>query len=199
VKLYLQAIVTILSLINPVICGAIFEAAEAGRSRPARVKDAGKAALSILAILAVAALFGVRVLDLFGISLDVFSMVGGGVLVWMGFSMMRTATAPKAHSSSLASLVVFAASPGTIAGVIAISVAHAGRAVPVTALVGIVTATLVTWLFLVTLARRTPKAGGQGEGFMHAVLQSFMGLIVMAMGLQIALKGLSTYFNLALN
>ena len=28
-------------------------------------------------------------------------------------------------------------------------------------------------------------------------VQSFMGLIVMAMGMQLALKGLSTYFHLA--
>jgi len=196
-KLYLQAFVTIVSLINPVICGAIFKAAEAGRSRSQRVKDASMAALSILSILAAAALFGVHILDLFGISLDVFSMVGGGVLVWMGFSMIRSATAPKAGSSSLASLVVFAASPGTIAGVIAISVAHTGRALPVTALVGITAATLMTWLVMVLLARTASKT--DGAGFLHAVLQSFMGLIVMAMGLQIALKGLSAYFKLALN
>ena len=196
-KLYLQAIVTILSLINPVICLAIFEAAEAGRTRSQRVKDAGLAALSILAILAAAALFGVRILDVFGISLDVFSMVGGGVLVWMGFSMIRSATAPKAGRSSLASLVVFAASPGTIAGVIAISVTHTGRALPATALVGIIAATVITWLFMVSLAWKSPKA--EEAGFLHAVLQSFMGLIVMAMGLQIALKGLTSYFHLALS
>jgi multiple antibiotic resistance protein len=196
-ELYLQAIVTILSLINPVICGAIFQGAEQGRSTPQRLKDASMAALSILAILVASALFGVRVLDVFGISLDVFSIAGGGILIWMGFSLIRAATSPKAQPSSLASVVVFAASPGTIAGVIAISVAHTGRGLPVTTLVGIVAAALVTWLFMLMLAKKAPKESR--PGLMHTISQSFMGLIVMAMGLQISLKGVGAYFHLAIN
>lgn len=196
-ELYLQAIVTIVSLINPVICGAIFQAAEQGRPAPQRVKDASMVALSILVILVAAALFGVHVLDAFGISLDVFSMVGGGILIWMGFSLMRAATSPQAQQSSLASLVVFAASPGTVAGVIAITVAHTGRGLPISALVGIVAATLVLWILMMVLARQKPKESK--PGFMHAVSQSFMGLIVMALGLQIALKGMDSYFHLAIN
>ena len=127
-KLYLQAFITIIALINPVICGAMFLASEQGRTVPVRLMDASKAAFSILVILVVTALLGIRVLDAFGISLDVFSMAGGGVLVWMGSKMIRAATAPSSQPSSLTSLVVFAASPGTIAGVIAIaqqSLAHA--------------------------------------------------------------------------
>lgn len=196
-KLYLQSIVTILSLINPIICGAIFRAAEQGRSPSERLKDASMASISILLILCAAALFGIHVLDAFGISLDVFSMAGGAVLVWMGFSLLRSATAPKSEQSSLAKLVVFAASPGTIAGVIAIAVAHTGRELPVTALVGVLAATLATWVVMLVPAKE--KSGNTNSGFVHATIQSFMGLIVMTLGLQIGLKGMSVYFNLAVN
>lgn len=196
-ELYLQAIVTILSLINPIICGAIFQTAEKGQPTSQRLKDASMASLSILMVLVGAALFGVRILDAFGISLDVFSMVGGVMLIWMGFSLVLAATSPKAQPSSLASVVVFAASPGTIAGVVAITVAHTGRGLPVTALVGIVAAVLLTWVFMMILARKEQTESK--PSLMHTISQSFMGLIVMAMGLQIALKGLDAYFHLALN
>ena len=63
----LQAIVTVLSLVNPMICGAMFARIEAGQARAAQLVDAGKAALAVLVILVVAALVGARVLQVFGV------------------------------------------------------------------------------------------------------------------------------------
>ena len=79
---------TVLSLVNPAICGMLFAQAEVGRSYGNLLLDATKAALSIFVILVAAALAGTRVLDLFGVSLDAFMVAGGGVLAWMGFSML---------------------------------------------------------------------------------------------------------------
>ena len=69
---HLQAIVTVLSLVNPLICGVMFAQAEAGQTRAIRITDATKAALAVLIILLVAALAGARVLQIFGVSLDAF-------------------------------------------------------------------------------------------------------------------------------
>jgi multiple antibiotic resistance protein len=120
-KQQVQAIVTVLSLVNPAICGMLFAQAEVGRSRTSRLADATKAALAILSILVVGALAGTRVLDLFGVSLDAFMVAGGGVLAWVGFSMLSgktsvsgaPATSP-ISTPSLTTLILFAASPGTI-------------------------------------------------------------------------------------
>src|SRR5262245_12448025 len=87
-KEQLQAIVTVLSLVNPVVCGAMFGRIEAGRSATEQRADAMKVALTMLVILVVAALVGVQLLQLFGVSLDAFMVAGGGVLAWMGFSML---------------------------------------------------------------------------------------------------------------
>ena len=119
---HLQAIVTVLSLLNPLICGVMFAQIEAGQTRAIRITDATKAALAVLVILLVAALAGARVLKTFGISLDAFSIAGGGVLTWIGFSMLRgnsaQANAPSKNGAagkrSLTPLILFAASPGTI-------------------------------------------------------------------------------------
>lgn len=194
-KLHLQAFVTVLSLMNPVMCGVIFSGSESNLSTAQRLADATKAAIAILVILELSALFGVRVLNLFGISLDVFSVAGGGVLVWMGFSMLRGVAAESGDNSSLTPLILFAASPGTITGVITLAVAHSGSELPVTALTAVAAATLVTWLVMVLLAKGIGKAGR--GGFVRSTVQSFMGLIVMAMGVQFSLKGLSTFIQAA--
>jgi multiple antibiotic resistance protein len=81
-KEQLQAIVTVLSLVNPVLCGAMFARIEAQRSAAERRSDAMKVALVIVAILAVAALIGTQLLRLFGVSLDAFMVAGGAVLVF---------------------------------------------------------------------------------------------------------------------
>ena len=138
----LQAIATILSLVNPLICGAMFARIEAGQDRTARLADATKAALAVLVILVTAALAGANVLKIFGVSLDAFAVAGGGVLAWIGLTMMGAKSTPDSNSAkedterkrSITPIILFAASPGTITGVITLAVAHAGLLLPVTAL-----------------------------------------------------------------
>ena len=193
---HLQAIITVLSLVNPFMCAAIFVQIEAGKSPGAQLGSATKVALAVFVILTVAALVGVKVLHLFGVSLDAFMVAGGGVLAWLGFAMLRglppgppAAATPDANPS-LTPLILFAASPGTITGVITLSVAHAKSGIPVTALVAVAVATTVMWLLIVLVAR----LGGSGSGgFVHDTVTRFMGLIVIAMGVQFALSGMRSF------
>ena len=67
---HLQAIVTVLSLVNPLICGVMFAQIETDQTRAVRIADATKAALAVLVILLVAALAGSIVLQIFGVSLE---------------------------------------------------------------------------------------------------------------------------------
>jgi multiple antibiotic resistance protein len=187
--LHLQAFFTILSLINPIVCGMLFDNIESDRSRSERLRDAAKAAAAIFVILELAALCGVRILKLFGISLDVFSIAGGGVLVWMGFSMLRGSNAGATGGSSLTPLILFAASPGTITGVITLAVSHSRDAFPVTALIAVAAATVVTGIVMAAVALGSIGTGR--PGFVRAIGQSLMGLIVMAMGTQFATEGLT--------
>jgi len=194
---YVQGILMILSLVNPVVCGAMFAEATAGRPASEKIADATRVTLIVLAILCFAAVGGMRLLKAFGISLDVFQAAGGIVLVWMGFLMLRGTSSPTAASKkkddepSLTPLILFAASPGTITGVITLSVSHSRIGLPLTALVGIAFALAVTWLVMVIVAR---SAGKSREGLMHDVVSRFMGLIVLAMGLQFTLTGLKAFF-----
>jgi multiple antibiotic resistance protein len=193
---HLQAIITVLSLVNPFMCAAIFAQIEAGKSQGTQLGSATKVALTVFVILAVAALVGVKVLHLFGVSLDAFMVAGGGVLAWLGFVMLcglppvTPAAARPDANPSLTPLILFAASPGTITGVITLSVTHAKSGIPVTALVAVAVATTVMWLVIVLLAR----LGGSGRGgFVRETATRFMGLIVIAMGVQFALTGVRSF------
>ena len=199
-KQHLQAIVTVLSLVNPLICGAMFAQIEAGQTRATQLTDATKAALAVLVILIVAALAGARVLQVFGVSLEAFSIAGGGVLTWIGFSMLR-GNSPQAQDPSkddtaerrsFTPLILFAASPGTITGVITLAVAHAKLALPVTALVAVVVGAVVMWIVMVLMAHGGSRAKG---GLLHDTATRFMGLIVLAMGVQFALTGFHDFFT----
>jgi multiple antibiotic resistance protein len=158
--------------------------------------SATKVALAVFVILTVAALLGVKVLRLFGVSLDAFMVAGGGVLAWLGFSMLcglppgPSAAATSGSTPSLTPLILFAASPGTITGVITLSVAHGKSGIPLSALVAVAVATTVMWLSIVLVAR----LGGRGSGgFVHDTVTRFMGLIVIAMGVQFALSGVRSF------
>jgi len=199
IQQHLQAIVTVLSLVNPLMCGVLFAQIEGGQSQKTQLADAAKAVLAVLVILVLAALFGTKVLHLFGVSLDAFSVAGGGVLSWIGFSMLSgnpTIDKPSSNNGtkdkrSLTPLILFAASPGTMTGVITLAVAHGPLGFPVTALVAIVVAVLVMGIVLLLVARGgSPSNGG---GFVRDTVTRFMGLIVIAMGIQFALSGLRAF------
>jgi multiple antibiotic resistance protein len=66
-KEQIQAIVTVLSLVNPAICGAMFAQIEVNRSRGQQVVDATTAVLATMVILAVSVQFALNGLHKFWI------------------------------------------------------------------------------------------------------------------------------------
>lgn len=89
-------------------------------------------------------------------------------------------------------LILFAASPGTITGVITLSVAHSRLDIPVTALVAIAVALVLASLILILFARR---AGDKAPGALYEFATRFVGLIVLAMGVQFILTGTKASFR----
>src|SRR5215831_4452681 len=141
-----QAIETVLAVINPVVCGSIFLTLTPELAPAQKRAAAVKVALSILIILVASALIGLRVLSIFGISLDVFGIVGGMIVAYMGFDMLRghqtvgqaSPTDDGAPATSLAPLIMFAAGPGTITAVVTLAAVHTPDGLPLTAVVAAV-------------------------------------------------------------
>jgi multiple antibiotic resistance protein len=191
---HLQAIITVLSLVNPFMCAAIFVQIEAGKSPRSQLGSATKVALAVLVILTVAAAGGgERASSLWRVA----GCVHGGRRWGAGLAGILHAPRPPATGKpdanpSLTPLILFAASPGTITGVITLSVAHAKSGIPVTALVAVAVATTVMWLSILIVSR----LGGRGSGgFVHDAVTRFMGLIVIAMGIQFALTGMRSFMR----
>jgi multiple antibiotic resistance protein len=195
-----QAIVTVLAVINPVVCGSLFLTLTPDLSPTERRRAAGKAALAILVILVGAALIGLNILAIFGISLDVFRIVGGLIVAYMGFDMLRgqqkVAQAPPtdddaAAAVSLGPLVMFAAGPGTITAVVTLAAVHTPHGVPVTAIAAAATGAGVTLAILLLSVRLGAHLGRGTQG----IVTRFMGLIVASMGMQFVLTGLKAFLG----
>jgi multiple antibiotic resistance protein len=196
----LQAIVTVLAIINPVVCGSIFLTLTPKVASAQRRWASVKVAFSILVILVTSALIGLKVLSIFSISLDVFRIVGGMIIAYMGFDMLRGSNSvgqtPPGNDGvsmqkSLAPLIMFAAGPGTITAVVTLAAVHTPDGFPVTAIVAAVIGTAVTFAALL-LAIQVGSRLGRGT---QAIVTRFMGLIVASMGMQFVLAGMKAFFQ----
>ena len=134
--------------------------------------------------------------------MDAFSVAGGGVLTFIGFSMLQGQGAPSTGSAAvpdtrdspnLGPLILFAASPGTITGVITVSAVHTPEAFPVTAILAIAIVVVVTWLVLLGVSLKTGT--GKSSGIARDMTSRYMGLIVIAMGLQFVLTGYKAFMG----
>src|SRR5499427_8373083 len=148
-----QAIVTVLAVINPVVCGAIFLTLTPKLAPAQRRLAAVRVALSILIILVASALIGLKILSVFGISLDVFRIVGGIIIAYMGFDMLRgrqtvgqasPTSDDHAAPNSFTPLIMFAAGPGTITTVVTMAAVHTPDDLPITAIVAAIVGARVT-------------------------------------------------------
>jgi small neutral amino acid transporter SnatA (MarC family) len=92
-----QAIVTVLAVIDPVVCGSIFDNDTAAFAETT-TEAAVRVTLSILVIL--------KILSVFNISLDVFKIVGGMIIAYMGFDMLGGGDPERTCLRQIPSMVV---------------------------------------------------------------------------------------------
>jgi putative Mn2+ efflux pump MntP len=136
----------------------------------------------------------------FNISLDVFRIVGGMIIAYMGFDMLSgrhtVGQAPPPDDdveaqSSLAPLIMFAAGPGTITAVVTLAAVHTPDSFPVTAIAAAVIGAGVTFIALLLAIQLGSDLGRSTQ----AMVTRFMGLIVASMGMQFVLAGLQAFLR----
>jgi multiple antibiotic resistance protein len=193
-----QAIVTVLAVINPVVCGSILLTLTSELQPAQRRQAAAKVAVVVLIVLVGSALIGLKVLAIFGISLDVFRIVGGLIITYMGGDMLRgrqtvgqASPDDPAASASLAPLIMFAAGPGTITAVVTIAAVHTPDGLPVTAVVAAVVGAGVTLVVMLLAV----AAGSHVRRGTQAIITRFMGLIVASMGMQFIFTGVKAFLG----
>ncbi len=197
---FTQAIITMLAVINPAISGMIHVELTKGESTKKKIKEATRSSLQILLILIVVAFMGKRILNTFGISVESFRIVGGIVIAYIGFTMLTgkmSAETKKKKSKTKdgkidnSPLVMFSASPGTIATLVTLSIGNGQGHIPFIALVAVGASMAITWITLALMSILPRK-----ESTRHVFTSQFMGLILIAMGMQFALEGFKTFMSL---
>ncbi|MEQ8769662.1 MAG: MarC family protein [Phycisphaerales bacterium] len=193
-----QAIVTLVAIMNPVGTAPIFQnmvsPLPTHRQRVAGVW----ACVFIFGILAGAAFVGQHVLNVFGISIDAFRAAGGIVLGLMGLNMLqgrkseeheRLADEKEIRENLLVPFAMpLVAGPGSITAVIVLAAPpDQSSLIPWAALAAVAAGTLATGLclFLMLTFGRFISQDAQ------RIFTRFMGLILVAMGMQFLLAGSS--------
>lgn len=190
-------VITLLALINPVICAVMLRQGTEGSSRQERLRGVASVVLRTGLILLLSAALAPRLLHTLGISLDVFRIVGGLVIALIGFGMFQSPQAQPQQASSAASplepIVLFAASPGTVATVVTLSVMRGAEEGPWLAALAVAIALAITAAAMAVMVLRPERRGGGGS----SLVTRYLGLILIAMGLQFVLTNLKDFFRLS--
>jgi multiple antibiotic resistance protein len=173
------------------------------RTGIARLRGALTVAVVVLIILAGAALIGRQVLELLGIDLNAFSVVGGLVIASMGAEMLAGGKASRAQGEaereqepdSDDGLIVplsipLIAGPGAIVTAITItSVDESGYGI-VAAVAGAAVVAVLTFASMQWLGGAISKLSERAT----ALLLRFGGLLLTTIGVQMLLGGLKNFF-----
>lgn len=202
---YLQAVIAVIIIVNPVdpVKIMIFNSVITRRGLDRR-KAAAQVAVVALAILGVSALVGKELLQVIGINLGAFGVIGGLVVAGMGFEMLYGGTSSRVQGSGEArdepteadGLIMplttpLMAGPGAIATVITVA-SYRGSWTSLTAAVVAVAFTsalvYVGFAYLgAAFEKLTPAAA--------AILARVGGLLLATIGAQLVLGGLRTFYG----
>ncbi|WP_420633033.1 MarC family protein [Candidatus Palauibacter sp.] len=198
----LYGCIALIALTNPLAELPFFFAATDGFSRAELRRAAVKVAFGVLIVLSVSAVAGARILGLFDVSFAAFRAAGGLVIILAALEMLRGAgfgitgvrRAPGETEDHLWVPLVMPliAGPAAITAVITLALEEPGVliVVPVATLIAVfvaavgVLAVLLAASFLSNaLSRRAVR-----------IFERFSGLILLAIGCQMALGGIQEFF-----
>ena len=183
------------AVINPMVAGMMLLQMEEGKTAKEKLTFTTRATILSTIVLLVSAILGQYILKFFGISIEVFSIVGGVIIAYIGFRMLSgqmLRTSVNETSSTINDLVIFMASPGSIATAITLSAVHTPDRFPITSVIAIVFAMLFTFVEIVVMIKLAKKIDVSRQ----RLGTQFMGIIVIAMGLQFALEGYKAFMAL---
>ena len=123
--------------------------------------------------------------------MDAFKIVGGIIISFIGFQMLSGPKSDKhATANGINEIIMFAASPGTIAMIMTLAVVHNKEDLPVIAISGATIAVAITLAIMILMQLLLANKKPRGQ----AMFSQFMGLIIVAMGLQFMLDGIKHFF-----
>jgi multiple antibiotic resistance protein len=199
---YLRFVVTLTAVLDPFLAVPIFVSVTAGHSVRERVRVARVVTITVLAVLAGAAIFGERLLRLLGTSLPAFQVGGGLVLLLMALAMLNAqvgeirqtrAEARELKSREYSGVVPLAvpllAGPGAI-GTTIIAAQQGGVAHGAMLIACILLVCAFLWLMLSLAQVVSRRMGTTGLN----IATRLLGLLLAAIAIQTMADGLRILF-----
>jgi len=202
---FTKLIITILAVSNPLGNLAIFSGMTS-KSKPDQIESCVRTmSIAVLVIFLVSAYLGHIVLSLFGITLSSLQCAGGLLLLKIGLSMIsgetdsshqHTEETDRTKNKLIDKAVVplalpLIAGPGTISTIIMYAHAGSNSIISLLALLGsLLATTLVIYLIFSYGIRFKALKDPQ----ISNIITKVMGLIIMAMAMDMILSGVKTYF-----
>jgi len=199
---FLHATVALVAMVNPLEAAQFFPTFTQGATAAQSRQAALKATFYAFTILTVSALAGRYILMAFGISTSAFQAAGGLVIMTVGFRMLwgeaQTAKEPSAANvnpaESVGLLVPFVmpivTGPGAITTAITLTTRDEGWMNLLLVLGAILLNAVILWFSL--------RASVVMEKWLSVraqkLISRFMGLILLAIGAQMAMSGVRTFF-----
>lgn len=204
VEFMVQAIISMVVITLPMDPVKILFFNEAIESPPRnRTWAAGRVALYVALILGGTALAGRQLLDLLGVNLDAFSVVGGLIIALMGFEMLyggggsktqgedKRQAGPEEGDALLIPLTLpLVAGPGAMATTITLAASRDGEGLTA-ALIGAGVVTVIAFLSYALLSGLFTKV----RPATMAVISRIGGLLLATIGVQMLLGGLAKFFG----
>ena len=208
VEIVVQATIGVFIIVNPIdpVKIVIFnEVVE--RDGLDRKKAALKIAALVFAILGVVAVAGRELLQLFGINLGAFGVVGGIVVAMMGFEMLyggassRTQgsvearkaeeTDPEQNGLVMPLAIPLMAGPGAITTVITMSATTDDGVALVATFVGVAVVSVLVWVGFAILGSWFSRL----KPTVTTMLARIGGLLLATIGTQLVLGGIRTFYS----
>ena len=199
---YLRFVVTLTAVLDPFLAIPVFLAVTSRSEPAARPRLAWVVTLTVLLVLAGAAVFGEGLLRLIGASVPAFRVGGGLVLLLMALAMLNAqagamrqtrAEAEELESREVAGVVPLAvpllAGPGAIStSIIAAQSGGAAHVALVVACIALVS--FILWIMLRVAPAVAPRMGTTGLN----VATRLLGLLLAAIAIQTMAEGLRDLF-----
>lgn len=199
---------TLFPIMNPFSTAPLFVSLTAGFDSKRRNRDALMACIYAFGILAMFLLLGTAIIDFFGISVAGIRIAGGLIIAALGFQMLFPASAPSGSNAGASSELEIAFTPlamPSLAGPGSISVVVTAASqiksnypenyslIYLGVVVGIAVTVFTAWLILRTAISMARLLGPSGID----ALTRIFGFLLVSIGIQFLLTGVSDFFGLA--
>jgi multiple antibiotic resistance protein len=196
-----QAAAALIAITNPLNAASTFVSLTESANATMRRRAVRRVCIVVTVILVGTAFGGIWVLRAFGISVPAFQAAGGLVVLLMGLEMLRGQHSrvqhDHPHDTSPSDQVIvplaipIIAGPGTMTTVISLT----GKQDDGSSMFAILLAIVATIIVLYVSLKASAWIDQRMTARTHRIFVRFMGLILLAIGVQLSLAGIHSFWN----